>query len=84
MTAPLNMRKIEIQNNAAVLQNMKQSIWDAIDEGNTQKVDTIMGQILDHQVSVQYLYSLCSYADSIQEEQVCTYFKQILLTTNNM
>lgn len=84
MTAPLNVRKIEIQNNETVLQGMTQSMLDAIDEGNTQKVDTIMCQILEHEVSVQYLYSLCHYANSIQEENVCIYFKQVLLTANNM
>ncbi len=84
MTAPLNVRKIKIQNNKTVLQCMTQSMLDAIDEGNTQKVDTVMVQILEHQVSVQYLYALCRYANSIQEEQVCTYFNEILLTTNNM
>lgn len=84
MTAPLNVKKIKIHNDETVLQDIKHSMLDAIDEGNTQKVDTIMDQMLDHQVSTQYLYSLCRYANSIQEEKVSTYLKQILMTTNNM
>jgi len=84
MTAPLNVKKINIQNDASVLQAMKQSMLESIDAGNTQKVDTILGQMLDHQVSAQYLYALCRHADSIQEENICIYLKQILLTKNNM
>jgi len=81
MTAPL-----QITNQPSVtstLQSMTYKLLDAIDTNNIEDVELAMSSILKYNTPETILHMFYTYAQNRQREDICTYFKLVLLSTYN-
>ena len=84
MTAPLHLSKQHNTYQVSTLKSMNHSFLDAIDENNFIKMEQLMSQMLDKDLSEMSICKFHNYASVKHKTEVCQYLKYILLTHNNI